>query len=106
MSEQAERVGICWADIDTFWWDATNTPICPVCSEDDEGYADLHGFFVHERRAEAEERERELLAFIERAHARVRELENIERAHARVRELEKELGRMHDLAAPPEEKQP
>ena len=48
--KKPERIGICWADAETFWWDATNAPICPVCSEDDEGYAELHGFFLPEQR--------------------------------------------------------
>lgn len=43
-----ERVGICWVDAETFWWDATNAPHCPACGVDDEGYADKHGFFVAE----------------------------------------------------------
>lgn len=44
------RVGICWADPETFWWNATDEPVCPACSEDDTDYQQEHGFFVPESR--------------------------------------------------------
>ncbi len=42
------RVGICWVDAETLWWDATNAPVCPACGEDDEGYAEQHSFYAPE----------------------------------------------------------
>lgn len=46
----AQRIGICFVDADTFWWKADDAPVCPACSRDDEGYLANHRFFVAEDR--------------------------------------------------------
>lgn len=48
------RVGICFNDPETFWWraDEVSQHSCPVCSTDDEDYAEQHLFFVREQAQE------------------------------------------------------
>jgi hypothetical protein len=43
-------------DAETFWWDATDAPNCPVCPEVDDGQ---HGFFVAEAEVGKLRRERD-----------------------------------------------
>jgi len=56
-SVRPARVGICWNDYEMFWWDATNDPSCPVCSVDDEGYDEQHGFYAPEPRTSGDSKE-------------------------------------------------
>lgn len=50
------RVGICWVDEETFWWDATNASNCPVCPDSDDGQ---HGFFESQAHVEQLTQERD-----------------------------------------------
>jgi len=46
----AQRIGICFVDADTFWWKADDEPTCPACARSDEGYLANHRFFTAEDR--------------------------------------------------------
>jgi hypothetical protein len=48
MNDQLQRIGICFADADTFWWNADRDAVCPACPQDEEEYAANHKFFVAE----------------------------------------------------------
>ena len=54
---KATRVGICFNDYEQFWWraDEPSQAHCPVCSTDDEDYAEQHRFFVAESVEQAQE---------------------------------------------------
>ena len=48
--KRTTRVGICFADYETFWWaaDRPDQAVCPACSLEDEDYAANHRFYVAE----------------------------------------------------------